>query len=506
MVKIDPRRKNKTMIISEDRKAWLSEKIKWNYSIFGTLPLDALVCAATLQINDKINEIEVCKEWQYKLVNKNGNIYIVDSNNAIYNNFNKDPYGEINIYSTYTYKNTSINETATISLNKDHSINIKGKTEYSVIENMKNEINTISNETNIKNIDKFNIIFIFPLVKCAPLVRIYSDNYIADSAEEYIERLKKFDDENCFFNSLSLKSEYRKTIVNYENPVTGYPMSYSGKIDDILKVWGDENFYYGNNGERILETKEGIKAIITDNKKEISYNGIIFCDDVYKENKKSFLHVSKNKYLEEVDKILKDIEYPFIKSCKDFILKVKSKGSTFVDTDDSANYTKISYLLGENNYDLNNGLIIEIFDNKLLKCSFISNCTMPNKNDIIKVKYYYTYIIDLAKNNTIILFKSENSMNKNNKPSEISSKISRLGGVFVYEKYINDTGEAILKSDSIDGSFIIHLASMDSNIITKIEKFESPIYSLNDNEIYIRDEYSVPKKYIISDEARNNTI
>ena len=53
-------------------------------------------------------------------------------------------------------------------------------------------------------------------------------------------------------------------------------MSYSGKIDDILKVWGDENFYYGNNGERILETKEGITAIITDNKKNKHWYDLFF--------------------------------------------------------------------------------------------------------------------------------------------------------------------------------------------------------------------------------------
>ena len=120
----------------------------------------------------------------------------------------------------------------------------------------------------------------------------------------------------------------------------------------------------------------------------------------------------------------------------------------------------------------------------------------------MEVSSYSLCIIDLE-NNRIVLFASSSKINKNSKFFKITSQIGRLGGTFVYEKYINAAdGDIILKSDSIDGSFIVHLASMDSNIVTKIEKFESQIYSINDKEIYIRDRYSVPKKYIISDEAR----
>ncbi len=527
---INPKRmrRNKTMIISEDRKAWLSEKIKWNYSIFGTLPLDALVCVANIIVNDITDTIEVDAEYQYKLVNKNGKVsvdYIYvkaddeENPDTYYDNFNEEPHEKISVYNTYAYRNIGINGTVIISLNKDdRSIDIKGKTEYSVVENMRNEINTISNECNIKDYygDEFTVVIIFPLVKSAPLVRIYGNNdcdkdhyidfCIVEPTKEYIEQLKRFDDKNCFFNSLSLKSEYRKTIVSFENPLIGYPMSYNGKVDDILKVLGNENFYEKEN-KRVLETKDGFKISIS-NKNELSYNNIII-SDIYRENKESFVQGSaaKSDYIKEIDKILEDIQYQFIESCKDFISKTKTNPSTFVDIDNSTNYIKGCYHYEDKNYNSDESLIVEIFDNKILKCLFASSPTVFGvDNDTMEVSSYSLCIVDLE-NNRMVLSVSGSKLNKDNKSFKITSQIGRLGGVFIYEKYINDAnGDTILKSDSIDGSFIVHLASMDSNIITKIEKFESPIYSLNDDEIYIRDEYSVPKKYIISDEARNNTI
>lgn len=65
---------------------------------------------------------------------------------------------------------------------------------------------------------------------------------------------------------------------------------------------------------------------------------------------------------------------------------------------------------------------------------------------------------------------------------------------FMRAEYRDGNGYDVVKYSGIEGQFTFH---MKGKTVISIEAFDSPIYSINDEFVYIRDMYGVPEKIYI---------
>ena len=65
---------------------------------------------------------------------------------------------------------------------------------------------------------------------------------------------------------------------------------------------------------------------------------------------------------------------------------------------------------------------------------------------------------------------------------------------FTRTDYKDDNGYDVVKYSGVEGQFTFH---MKGKTVISIEAFDSPIYSINDKFVYIRDIYGVPEKIYI---------
>lgn len=541
--------KNKGIIDDSSRKL-LEKKIRNNYSLFGDKVYPLVAYCIELynyskvynNISDNIDIIKyiITKDKDENLDCKfdksfnDNNIAINRNNLRIKNSYDKylgpgiDNSNNYNIifgednFKGYIqeaideYNNGSNNIDSYFSINFNESdISIESETVFSetyFCENMKN-ITYCSMPENIVNINtnSIAIIVLFVATKCVPLIRIYNTNKDA-KLENIKDLILNFEDKNCIYNSYFSKYNYYKEtkkldIINLNTSA----MKYDKKIEDIINYLNVEQYiedpivyniqYNNENGisaeyfERDSELDNCIDTV-----KRYIYKGFTLFEYIISKSLKNG-NIECNRRIN-----IKPEEYEKVKN-KDLYNLYIEKFKTLVSI---VNYAIIP---------LNMEIIFDKFDTSSYK---VIHSTIDDRIEIYS-SYYYNkkYIsmdVELFNNDQYALVRL-NIIESENLKDIITLLFDRDECILFINKHIANYGQVIynkrkntnvrLGYDSfvrkdiiknnykmieyygIEGKFNFN---MNNKKIININSFYSPIYSINDEFFYIRDEYGVPEK------------
>lgn len=505
VVDIMSRRKEKSsynsMINTETRNE-ITNRVILNYGLFGN---SGSIQGSVIKLNIEKNNIVFGKQTNFILNKDNTIVYydsedleIVDKSSNIQSILLEeveDQFGNTVYYNSisldfiktnYNYSGLLNCETMIEEQNGNESTireyNITGNNKFNILASSKSQ--------------EYSIIILYPRTRTIPVVRFYSCKY--DDIEIF-DILNIYDNERVDFNSTSClfdmeisqihrlssvkntkcksgveKAEeilnylkHEKVITDSNNEVIGFENDFGlSCVDTSSKLSHDSKIMLRGNligGQKITTHNDGTLS------KVISYNSTVIDYDkqethFYTEGKNiSILPDNIIDIHNKIGELLKDVEpcnFEFYKiSNNHYVISYKSKKHS--DWSAQANiYNDCFNICYCDRVNSDAGIVLYDIDGSELMSTITTSLIAPN--NVMYVTHKYTDINGL-------LFVKKLTMDS--KGTILSLDYSSPELAFSY-----DIGE-------------------DGNVI--LNKFESSLYSLQDDYIYIRDEYGIPRKFNI---------
>ena len=539
--------KRKLGIISNDTLKMLNKSIRNNYALFGDrandikaycIRLKNLVHGESINLDDvKVSRYTIKKDSDGELVCKKDratkytNVSIdpttakIGVRNMYYYNLNSN-YTESscntdyigNILQDYNSDIRTLHSNVFLSLNSDNSISIDAQTQFitsytNCNSQLINYCKLLTNKVSIGYNKEIHIIIIFTAVKSAPLVRIYdgNDEKITSNIVDKLNTILDFDDKDCIYNSYYSKYDYyteERKITNISNGIKA--MKYDVKIDDIVGYLKGERYiedpivydilYENENGFSaeyfVRKDSEMVEDGSYDIVEKYFYKGVVLFQHILSRDhttgnitfdkrinltaKESEEVENKNPY---IDKFFKYI-IPLMYATGIEISKESFDMDTFIVLKSTTDDRVVMYANYKNNIA---SMKVETYHNDEYAMVTFNFIKPNNSKDIIQMLFDNDEnVILIHKFSTpsydTIVCKRANNYTK--------SKIDQ----FTRTDYKDRNGYNVVKYSGVEGQFTFY---MKGNKAISIETFDSPIYSINDEFVYIRDMYGVPEKIYI---------
>ena len=537
--------KRKLGIISNDTIEMLNKSIRNNYALFGDRANDIKAYCIRLKnlVHGEPFNLDGVKISRYTIKKDNDDELICKKDKATkYSNVTITPEMEIGVRNTYYYNlNSNYNESiyytdyigyytdyignilqdynsdirdihSNVFLNMEYnSVIVDAQTQFiSSYTNCNSQtINYCklpTNRVSFGNNKEINVVIIFTAVKSAPLVRIY-DGDDEKITNNILNTILDFEDKDCIFNSYYSKYDYcteERKISNTSNGIEA--MKYGVKIDDIVNYLKGERYiedpivydiqYENENGfsaeyfeRKDSEMVNGSYDVV----KKYFYKGVVLFQHILSRDhttgnitfderinltaKESEKVEDKNPYVDKFFKHIIPLAYAIdIKISESFDM------DTFIVLKSTTDDRVVMYADYKNNIA---SAKVETYHNDeyamvTLNYSEASN----NSKNIIQMLY---------DNDENVMF-----IRKSSAPSydtiicERANKyIKHKMDYFTRTDYKDGNGYDVVKYSGVEGQFTFH---MKGKTVINIETFDSPIYSINDEFVYIRDMYGVPEK------------
>ena len=541
--------KRKLGIISDDTLEMLNKSIRNNYALFGDradnikaycIRLKNLVQGESINLDDiNVSRYTIKKDSDGELICKKDratkypnisidpttakigvrNMYYYNLNfNYTESSCNTDYIG--NILQDYNSDIRAIHSNVFLSLNFDNSINIDAQTQFitsstNCNSQLINYCKLPANRVSFGNNKEINVVIIFTAVKSAPLVRIYDgdDEKITSNIVDKLNTILDFEDEDCIYNSYYSKYDYyteERKITNISNGIEA--MKYDVKIDDIANYLRGERYiedpivydiqYENENGfsaeyfeRKDSEMVDGSFDIV----KKYFYKGVVLFRHILsrdhftgnttydgrinltnKESKR--VTEGKESYIKKFFKYMIHVEYSV-----DFEIDLKENSfdiDSFTIRKSTIDDRVVIYAEHKNSIT---SAKVELYNND--KYALVNlNCKRSDTKDIVQMLFD-------GDENIMYIHKSSSYYNSivvcRRKNKHIKSTAVDY---FMRAEYRDGNRYDVVKYSGIEGQFTLH---MRGKTVISIEDFNSPIYSINDEFVYIRDMYGVPEKIYI---------
>ena len=546
--KIIPGKVKSNGIIDIGVKDILSKKIRNNYALFGDRAKEIKAYCINIKNLDKKNDqfYDLHNNMGFKVYtlteSKDGNICVkLGTPEAYYpitllgkrlvlrkavemysSEFHKvkcdDPDFYIDsILNEYNNGNKGLESFISADISeKENTIIISGETKY--IENS-NEVTNTQNITyckmnnitvDLKDNKDIWLIVIFTGVKSAPLVRIYPGDIkrVTGYTDLFIDLVGDFEDKHAIFNSYYEKFDYYTETRSITTRNIGIEsMKYENKIEDIFNYL---------KGETYIEDPEVYDV------KYINENGIVaeYFERFNSDTKGCYDIVKKILYKRDValfhSIITKDLKTGEIINTRDdlFEMAIAIDSKPYIEKFNTY-ATKLSYTIGTTfntdtsleAYDMDTFKVMSAHD-RVRMLAYAKEKDMSLSIDLLNNETYalliFNYKAPNGIENTVTMFiDNDITIFFNNKTVYSNSySLTHLGknkyvkngkDMFIRgESYIEGTDYKTIAYEGIEGKFSIIVDKNKKAI--NICHFESPIYSINDDFIYVRDEFGVPEK------------
>lgn len=538
--------KRKLGIISNDTLEMLNKSIRNNYALFGDrandikaycIRLKNLVYGEPFNLDDvKVSRYTIKKDSDGELICKKDratkypdvsidpttakigvrNMYYYNLNsNYTESSCNTDYIG--NILQDYNSDIRAIHSNVFLSLNFDNSINIDAQTQFitsstNCNSQLINYCKLPANRVSFGNNKEINVVIIFTAVKSAPLVRIYDgdDEKITSNIVDKLNTILDFEDEDCIYNSYYSKYDYyteERKITNISNGIEA--MKYDVKINDIANYLRGERYiedpivydiqYENENGfsaeyfeRKDSEMVDGSYDIV----KKYFYKGVVLFQHILSRD-----HITGNiTFDERINLTAKESEEvenknPYVDKFFNNIIPLMY--ATEIDVSES--------------FDMNTFTVLKSTtdDRVVMYADYKNNIGSAkvetyHNDEYAMVTINYSETSNNSKNIIQILYDNDENVmyiRKSSAPSydtiicERANKyIKHKMDYFTRTDYKDGNGYDVVKYSGVEGQFTLH---MRGKTVISIEDFNSPIYNINDEYIYIRDMYGVPEKIYI---------
>lgn len=504
VIDIMSKRKEKSsynsMINSETRNE-ITNRIVLNYGLFGN---SGSIQGTVIKLKIEKNNIVFGKQTDFVL-NKDSTIVYCDSTELGINNKsnnvesillnNEDQFNNIEYYHSLSLDFIKTNYSYFALLNCETMIeeqngNYSTIYEYNISEN--NKFNILINDKN----QDYCIIVLYPRTRTIPIIRFYNCNY--DDIEIF-DILNIYDNERVDFNSTSCLFSMETSEIHHLSSVKNTKCK-SGveKAEEILNYLKHEKVITDSNNEVIgFENDFGLSCVDTSSK--LSHDSKIMLRGNLIGGQKITTHndgtlskaISYNSMVVDYDKQETHFytEGKNISTLPDNIIDIHNKIGELLKDVEPCNFE--FYKISSNHY------AISYKSKKHSDWSAQANiyndcfniCYCDRVNSDIGIVLYDIDGSELMSTITTSLIAPNNLM-------YVTHKYTDINGLLFVKKLTMDSKGAILSLDytSPELTFSYDIGE-DGNVI--LNKFESSLYSLQDDYIYIRDEYGIPRKFNI---------
>ena len=540
--------KGKFGIISDDIIEMLNNSIRNNYALFGDranyikaycIRLKNLAYGESINLDDvKVSRYIIKKDDDGgELICKKDRasqypVFITPEmeigvrNTYYYNlnpNHNESSYSNDyigNIMRDYNSDIRYIQSNVFLNYNFDNSINIDAETQFitsytNCNSQLINYCKLPTNKVSFGDNKEIYIIIIFTAVKSAPLVRIYDgdDEKITGNMVDKLDTILDFEDKDCIFNSYYSKYDYcteERKITNTSNGIEA--MKYDVKIDDIVNYLKGERYiedpivydiqYENENGfsaeyfdRKASEMVDGSYDIV----KKYSYKGVVLFQHILSRD-----HITGNiTFDERINLSAKESEE--VEDKNHYVDKFfKHIIPLMYATDFGINISKELF-------DMDNFIVMKSTkDDRVVMCADYKNNTISAKVETYHNDEYAIVTLEYSdpsnnlKNTIQMLFDNDENVmfiDKFSTPfysitscKRVNNYIKSKMDYFTRIDYKDGNGYDVVKYSGVEGQFTFYMKGKKAKII---EAFDSPIYSINDEYVYIRDMYGVPEKIYI---------
>lgn len=531
--------KRKTGIISNDTIEMLNKSIRNNYALFGDrvnyikaycIRLKNPVQGESINLDDvKVSRYTIKKDNDGELICKKDratkypNITITPEmeicvrNNYYYNlnsNYNELIYITDYIGNILQDYNSDIRDIhSNVFLNMEYnSVVVDAQTQFiSSYTNCNSQLINYcklpTNKVSLEDNKEINIVIIFTAVKSAPLVRIY-DGDDEKITSNIVNTILDFEDKDCIFNSYYSKYDYcteERKITNTSNGIEA--MKYGVKIDDITNYIKGERYIEDPIVYDILyENENGFSAEYFERKdsemvdgsydvvKKYFYKGVVLFQHILSRD-----HITSNiTFDERINLTAKESE------------KVEDK-NPYIDKF-FKHIIPLMYAIGieisKESFDMDTFTVLKSTrDDRVVMYADYKNNIVSAKvetyhnDEYAMVTLNYSEASNNSKNIIQMLYDNDENVmfiRKSSAPSydtiiceRANKHIKHKMDYFTRTDYKDDNGYNVVKYSGVEGQFTFHMKGKKA---ISIEAFDSPIYSINDEFVYIRDMYGVPEK------------
>lgn len=544
--------KRKTGIISNDTLDMLNKSIRNNYALFGDrandikaycIRLKNLVYGESINLDDvKVSRYTIKKDSDGELICKKDratkypNISIDPAAAEIsirnlydfnINHIDKSESTDSSVYDDYIYEilhdyNSDIrtlHSNVFFSLISDNSISIDAQTKFitsstNCNSQLINYCKLPKNKVSLGDNKDINIIIIFTAVKSAPLVRIYNgdDEKITSNIVDKLNTILDFEDEDCIYNSYYSKYDYcteERKITNMSNGIES--MKYDVKIDDIVSFLRGERYIEDPIVYDILyENENGFSAEYFERKdsemvngsydivKKYFYKGVVLFQHILSRDhitgnitfderinltaKESEEIENKNPYVDKFFKYIIPLRYSI-----DFgieILKESFDMDTFTVLKSTTDDRVVMYANHINNIA---SMKVETYHNDEYAMVTFNYSKSNISKDVIQMLFDND-------ENVMFIHKSSAPFCDTIVCKRVNKYVRSKTDYFTRTDYKDGNGYDVVKYSGVEGQFTFYMKGKKA---ISIVAFDSPIYSINDEFVYIRDMYGVPEKIYI---------
>lgn len=544
--------KRKLGIISNDTLEMLNKSIRNNYALFGDrandikaycIRLKNLVYGEPFNLDDvKVSRYTIKKDSDGELICKKDratkypdvsidhatakigvrNMYYYNLNSNYIDkseNTDRSAYDDyiVDILQDYNSDIRTLQSNVFLSLNFDNSINIDAQTQFitsstNCNSQLINYCKLPTNKVSLGDNKEIHIIIIFTAVKSAPLVRIYNgdDEKITSNIVDKLNAILDFEDEDCIYNSYYSKYDYcteERKITNMSNGIES--MKYDVKIDDIVSYLRGERYIEDPIVYDILyENENGFSAEYFERKdsemvkgsydivKKYFYKGVVLFQHILSKDNTTG-NITFDERINLTAKKSEEVENknPYVDKFFNNIIPLMY--ATEIDVSES--------------FDMNTFTVLKSTtdDRVVMYADYKNNIGSAkvetyHNDEYAMVTINYSETSNNSKNIIQILYDNDENVmyiRKSSTPSydtiicERANKyIKHKMDYFTRTDYKDGNGYDVVKYSGVEGQFTFH---MKGKTVITIEAFDSPIYSINDEFVYIRDMYGVPEKIYI---------
>lgn len=540
--------KSRKGIISNDTLEMLNKSIRNNYALFGDrandikayyIRLKNLYSEPFLNLdNVKVSRYTIKKHSDGELICKKDratkypNISITPTDKIgvrnlydfnLPNHIDKSESTDNSVYDDYideilqNYNSDirTLHSNVFLSLNSDNSINVDAQTQFitsstNCNSQLINYCKLPTNKVSLEDNKEINIVIIFTAVKSAPLVRIYDGDDEKITSDIVLNTILDFEDKDCIFNSYYSKYDYcteERKITNTSNGIEA--MKYAVKIDDITNYIKGERYIEDPIVYDILyENENGFSAEYFERKDSEMVDGSF---DIVK--KYFYKDVVLFQHILSRDHITGNITF-------DERINLTAKESEKVDDKNSyvdkffKHIIPLMYAIGieisKESFDMDTFTVLKSTrDDRGVMYADYKNNTASMKVETYHNDEYAMVTFNYTKSNSskdiiqMLFDNDENVMliHKSSTPSydtivckRVNNYVRSKMDYFMRTDYKDGNGYDVVRYSGIEGQFTFH---MKGKTVISIEAFDSPIYNINDEFVYIRDMYGVPEKIYI---------
>ena len=544
--------KSRKGIISNDTLEMLNKSIRNNYALFGDRANDIKAYYIGLKnlYSEPFLNLDNVKVSRYTIKKHSDGELICKKDRATkYPNISITPAAKISVRNLYDFNlNPNIDKSEStdnsvyddyideilqnynsdirtlhsnvfLSLNSDNSINIDAQTQFITSSTnynyqLINYCKLPTNKVSLGDNEEFHIIIIFTAVKSIPLVRIYDgdDEKITNNIVDKLNTILDFEDEDCIYNSYYSKYDYyteERKITNTYNGIKA--MKYDVKIDDISSYLIGEKYvedpivyniqYENENGfsaEYFERIDSELVTVSFDVVKKYFYKSVLLFQHVLSRD-----HITGNiTFDERINFSAKESEE--VEDKKPYIDKFFKYINTLMYAID------LGIEISKESFDMDNFIVLKnTIDDRVDMYADYKNNTGSMKVETYHNDEYAIVTFNYNKSNNskdiiqMLFDNDENVMfiHKSSTPSYDTIVCKRVNN-YVRSKmdylmrtdYKDGNGYYVVRYSGIEGQFTFH---MKGKTVISIEAFDSPIYNINDEFVYIRDMYGVPEKIYI---------